>query len=151
MAAILESSIDIDARPQDVWAVVADLRRMGQFSPQTKRMFVLGGVIEQGTTTINYNRDGWKVWPTSAKVTDFQPNKRIAFSIPLNGTIWSYTIEPTETGSRLTERREAPLGTTKISHILVDMGFGGEEHFEGVLRTGMAQTLAAVKRTVEAK
>lgn len=109
MSNTLEASIDIDASPQDVWAIVADLQRMGEWSPpQCKVMKVIGGTVREGAKTINVNRKGLLVWPTSSKVVRFEPNKSVAFRIAENRTIWSYELEPTATGTKVTERRELP-------------------------------------------
>ncbi|NLU83131.1 SRPBCC family protein [Rhodococcus sp. HNM0569] len=148
-ASTLESSIDIDANPQDVWAVVADLQRMGEWSPQCRKMLILGGVVGEGTRTVNLNRKGLLVWPTTSKVVSFVPNKRLAFRIPENRTIWSYVLEPTETGTRLTERREAPSGTSGVSQFLVKWVLGGNDGFERELTEGIDQTLARIKAAAE--
>ena len=39
----IEGSIEIDAPPARVWEVVSDLRRMGEWSPQCKKMIIRGG------------------------------------------------------------------------------------------------------------
>ena len=67
MAQPLEASIDIDAAPERVWAIVSDLERMPQWSPQCTRMKVIGR-LREGALTLNLNRDGWKRWPTTARV-----------------------------------------------------------------------------------
>ena len=94
MSKTLEASIDVDASPEQVWKVVSDLKRMGEWSPQCKKMKVFGGDVRKGTTTLNINRKGLLVWPTTAKVVEFEPNKAIAFRIVENKTIWSYTLTP---------------------------------------------------------
>ena len=63
----LEVSIEIAASPERVWAVVSDLKRMPEFSPQCVRMLPLG-TPKTGTWTININRDGKKFWPTTARI-----------------------------------------------------------------------------------
>ncbi|MFF2107263.1 SRPBCC family protein [Rhodococcus sp. ACS1] len=151
MATTLEASIDIDATPQDVWAVVSDLKRMGEWSPQCRKMRVLGGVVEEGTKTVNINRKGFLVWPTTSKVVKFQPNKAIAFRILENRTIWSYELEPTASGTKVIERREAPTGTSKVSQFLVKTVLGGNEDFEVDLVNGMNTTLARIKSAAEGK
>lgn len=78
MPANLTTAIDIAATPERVWTIVSDLGRMGEWSPQTRKVIVRGGEVKQGTTTVNINRQGWKVWPTQSKVVDFEPNRRIA-------------------------------------------------------------------------
>ncbi|MGB6052342.1 MAG: SRPBCC family protein, partial [Rhodococcus sp. (in: high G+C Gram-positive bacteria)] len=102
MSKTLEASIDVEATPEQVWKVVSDLERMGEWSPQCKKMKVFGGDVRKGTTTLNINRKGMLVWPTTAKVVEFQPNKAIAFRIVENKTIWSYTLTPSTTGTGTT-------------------------------------------------
>ncbi len=151
MANTLEASIEIDATPQDVWAVVSDLKRMGEWSPQCRTMRVLGGVVEEGTKTININRKGMLVWPTTSKVVKFQPNKSIAFRVVENRTIWSYELQSTAGGTKVNESREAPTGTTKVSQFLIKTVLGGNDDFEVELIEGMNTTLARIKAAAEAK
>ena len=150
MSNTLEASIDINASPQDVWAIVADLQRMGEWSPQCKKMKVIGGTVREGAKTVNINRKGLLVWPTTSKVVRFEPNKSVAFRIAENRTIWSYNLEATETGTKLTERREAPTGTSQVSQFLVKTVFGGNDSFEVELVKGMNATLDRVKSEAEA-
>ncbi|WP_137726437.1 SRPBCC family protein [Prescottella subtropica] len=149
MTNTLEAGIEIAATPQDVWTIVSDLKRMGEWSPQCRKMRV-SGEVREGTKTFNINRQGLLVWPTTSKVIRFEPNKEIAFRIAENRTIWSYTLEPTETGTRVVERREAPTGTSAVSQFLVKMVFGGPDKFEADLTAGMNATLARIKNAAEA-
>lgn len=145
----IEATIDIDASPADVWTVVSDLRRMGEWSPQCKKMIIRGGEVKQGTRTININRQGWKVWPTRSYVKVFEPEKQLALKIAENGTIWTYELEPTATGTRVTEHRTAPHGVSQLSNVLTKNVLGGTENFEADLEKGMQQTLARIKAAVE--
>lgn len=146
---LIEASIDIDAPPSAVWAVVSDLKRMGEWSPQCAKMIVRGGEVKAGTKTININRQGWKVWPTRSVVKVFDPERELTFRIPDNGTVWSYVLEPTETGTRVTESRRIPHGVKKASQFLTDNFMGGTEKFEAGLQKGIEQTLARIKAEVE--
>lgn len=149
MSKTLEASIDVDASPEQVWRVVSDLKRMGEWSPQCKKMKVFGGEVRKGTTTLNVNRKGFLVWPTTAKVVDFEPNKTIAFRIVENKTVWSYTLTPTATGTTVVEKREAPTGTSAISGFLVKNVLGGTEQFDVELVDGMNATLQRIKAASE--
>ncbi|QBJ95810.1 SRPBCC family protein [Rhodococcus sp. ABRD24] len=149
MTNTLEASIDIAATPQDVWAIVSDLKRMGEWSPQCRKMRV-SGEVREGTKTFNINRKGLLVWPTTSKVIRFEPNKAIAFRIAENRTVWSYTLEATETGTRVIERREAPTGTSQLSQFLIKHVLGGAEAFEADMIVGMHATLARIKNEAEA-
>lgn len=148
--AIIASSIDIEAPPAAVWTVVSDLRRMGEWSPQCRRMFILGGRVRKGTRTLNINRDGKMIWPTNAKVIEFEPQRLLSFRIVENGTVWSYELEPTDTGTRLTESRKAPNGVRAMSNALTVKAYGSTEKFEQRLERGIEKTLARIKVETEA-
>ncbi len=105
--------------------------------------------IGLGTRTININRRGPLVWPTTSKVIRFAPNQELAFRVAENRTVWSYTLEPAGAGVKVTERREVANGTTKVSSFLVDKMMGGTTNFEAELKLGMAETLAEIKRAAE--
>jgi uncharacterized protein YndB with AHSA1/START domain len=145
-APLLEASTEIKATPEKVWAVVSDLQRMGEWSPQCRKVIVRGGgPVTLGTKTINVNKRGLLVWPTTAKVIRFEENKEIAYRITENGSIWSFTITPSENGVKLTERREAPNNTKKVSQVLINVAMGGEKPFDAELVDGMNQTLGKIK------
>lgn len=145
-APLLEASTEIKATPEKVWAVVSDLQRMGEWSPQCRKVIVRGGgPVTLGTKTINVNKRGLLVWPTTAKVVRFEENKEIAYRITENGSIWSFTITPSENGVKLTERREAPNNTKKVSQVLINVAMGGEKPFDAELVDGMNQTLGKIK------
>ncbi|NHN56015.1 SRPBCC family protein [Calidifontibacter sp. DB0510] len=151
MPANLSTSVTIDAPPSAVWAVVSDLKRMGEWSPQCRKVIVRGGgPIAKGTKMVNVNREGLKVWPTQSMVTEFEPDRAIAFRVRENKAIWRFDLEPAaDGGTKLTETRDVTNGTTAISHKLIDAFLGGEARFEADLVTGMKQTLAKIKAEVE--
>lgn len=144
----LKASIDIAAPPEKVWAIVSDLKRMGEWSPQCRKMRV-SGPVDVGTKTMNLNQKGWRVWPTTSKVIRFEPNSEIAFRINENRTIWSYELSGSGETTTVTERRQAPNGTTKVSQFLIKYLMGGTEPFEKELAEGMNATLARIKREAE--
>lgn len=146
----IEDSIEIAATPREVWALVSDLRRMGEWSPQCYRMIVLGDV-RRGARTLNINKQGKLVWPTTAKVVRYEPQRALAFRIPVNRTVWTYELEPTAdgTGTKLSERREAPQGISKLSGFATERLLGGTADFEVGLRKGIEKTLARIKAEVE--
>ncbi|AYF79472.1 SRPBCC family protein [Nocardia yunnanensis] len=146
----LEASIDISAAPERVWSVVSDLKRIREFSPQTLRMQPLGRGVHTGTWTVNLNKAKGYVYPTTSRIVRFEPNRALAFRMNENGTVWSYTLEPTADGTRLVQRRDVPKG--KLPGWLqktIDTVFGGEQSFEGALVDGMHETLGKIKQSVE--
>ena len=146
---LLEETVEVAATPAQVWSLISDLPRMASWSPQVVKTIVRGGVVQQGTRTFNLNRRGLLFWPTQAKVIRFEPHRELAIRIKDNFTIWSFTLEPTETGTRITQRREAPDGISSISIKLTAAVFGGQEGFGSELRDGMRQTLDRIKAEAE--
>ena len=145
---LLQAQIDIDAPVAKVWSLVSDLSRMPQWSPQCRLMKALGPV-RQGTTTINLNRRGRLFWPTTSVVTEVIPEKKLAFKVPINHSVWSYELEPTETGTRLVESRHAENGVTAFSNLSVNALMGGVPNFERELVEGMNATLSHIKAAAE--
>ena len=89
-------------RPRRVWALVTDLPRMASGARRWSAPFVRGGARSRlGTRALNINRRGPLVWPTRSKVVRFEPHREFAFRVKDNNTIWSFTLEPTATGTRV--------------------------------------------------
>jgi uncharacterized protein YndB with AHSA1/START domain len=147
-APLLQAQIDIDAPVAKVWTLVSDLSRMPQWSPQCRVMRALGP-LRQGTVTINLNRRNRLYWPTTSVVTEVIPEKKLAFRVPLNRTIWSYELETTGSGTRLTETRHAENGTTAFSNMSINTLMGGVPSFEQELIDGMNATLSRIKAAAE--
>jgi uncharacterized protein YndB with AHSA1/START domain len=147
-APLLQAQVDINAPVAKVWSLVSDLSRMPQWSPQCRLMKAIGP-LRQGATTINLNRRGRMFWPTTSVVTEVIPEKKIAFRVPINHTIWSYELEPTDTGTRLVESRHAENGTTAFSNISINALMGGVPGFERELVDGMNATLSRIKAAAE--
>jgi uncharacterized protein YndB with AHSA1/START domain len=142
---VIEQSVDVAAPPSAVWALVSDLPRLAQWSPQVLKSFVKGGgPIALGTHLTNVNHRGLLVWPTHSKVVRFDPEREIAWRIKENGSVWSFTLTPTATGTHLVQRRELPDGITELSLSLTDRFMGGQPTFQAELQAGMRQTLAYV-------
>jgi hypothetical protein len=147
--ALIEESIEVGAAPATVWSLVTDLPRMASWSPQVVRTVVRGGPVQLGTRSVNINRRGLLFWPTRSTVVRFEPHREFAFRIKDNLTVWSFTLEPTDAGTRVVQRREAPHGTSPISDSLIRRLLGGQRSFQGELREGMRQTLRGIKADAE--
>ena len=149
---LLEDSIEIDAPPDRVWALVGDVCRMAQWSPQVTSTRLRTGYDEValGAEFTNRNRQGELEWITHGRVVELEPGRRIAFRIEENWVVWSFTLEPAGGGTRLVQRREAPDGISELSLELTDGFLGGQEAFTATLRAGMRQTLEAIRAAAEA-
>lgn len=149
-APIIKAEIEINAPVSKVWSLVSDPGRMPQWSPQCRIMKALGP-IRPGTRTVNLNRRGLLFWPTTSVITEVVPERKFAFRIPLNTTVWSYELEPTATGTRLTETRHAENGVSALSAAATKTALGGMETFERELLEGMNQGLARIKAAAEGR
>jgi uncharacterized protein YndB with AHSA1/START domain len=145
----LEASIEIAAPPAKVWGLVSDLRNMPRWSPQVRKTIVRGGAMRVGAKLLNLNRRGLLVWPTQAMVTEYEPERRVAFKVRENWTVWSFELEPSATGTRVVQRREAPKGISDLSVKLTEKVLGGVPAFTEEMQVGMEQTLRRIKREAE--
>lgn len=145
---LLQARIDIDATPEAVWALVSDLSLMPKWSPQCKLMKVFGP-LRPGARTVNVNRRNYLVWPTTSRITEVVPERKLAFRVNENNTVWSYELEPTATGTRLTESRHAENGVKPVSNLLVNAVMGGVPNFEVELVDGMNASLSRIKAAAE--
>ena len=145
---LLQTQIDINAPVDKVWALISDFRRMPQWSPQCRLMKAFGP-LRQGTRTINFNRRNFLYWPTTSTVTELIPEKKLAFRVNTNNTIWTYELEPTENGTRVVESRHAENGVKPAANFTVQALFGGVPNFERELIAGMNTSLARIKAAAE--
>jgi uncharacterized protein YndB with AHSA1/START domain len=147
-APLLQAQIDINAPVAKVWALVSDLSRMPQWSPQCRLMKSFGP-LRQGARTFNLNRRNFLVWPTTCTVTEIIPEKKVAFRVNANNTVWSYELEPTDVGTRVVETRHAENGVKAISNMSINALMGGVPSFERELVDDMNTTLARIKAAAE--
>ena len=147
-APLLQAEIEINAPVTKVWSLVSDLSRMPQWSPQCRLMKALGPV-RPGTRTVNLNRRNNLFWPTTSTITEVIPERKLAFRVNANNTVWSYELEPTATGPRVVETRHAENGVKAVSTMTVNAVLGGVSSFEQELVEGMNTSLARIKAAAE--
>ena len=146
----IEATIEIAAPPAKVWALISDLSNMPRWSPQVSKVFVRGGAVAEGTKMVNINRRGLLMWPTQSMVTEFVAEKKLAFRVKDNWTVWSFTLSPTaDGGTTVVQRREAPHGISDISVKVTKAVLGGVDDFAIELEKGMNHTLNKIKVDAE--
>ena len=145
---VLRAEIDVDAAPARVWALVSDLGLMPRWSPQCRVMKALGPVAP-GTRTLNLNRRGLMLWPTTCRLLEVEPERKLAFRVNENNTVWTFELEPTATGTRVVQTRRADDGIKPMSNFLVGRFMGGVPSFERELVDGMNTTLTRIKAAAE--
>jgi uncharacterized protein YndB with AHSA1/START domain len=148
VAPLLQAQVDIDAPASKVWALISDFRRMPEWSPQCRWMRPFGP-LRQGTRTLNLNRRNRLFWPTTSTVIEVIPEKKLAFRVDANRTVWSYELEPNGEGTRVIESRHAENGVSAFSNMSVNAFLGGTTNFERELLEGMNTSLANIKAAAE--
>ena len=148
VAPLLQAQVDIDAPASKVWALISDFRLMPRWSPQCRWMRPFGP-LRQGTRTLNFNRRNRLFWPTTCTVIEVIPEKKLAFKVDLNRTVWTYELEPNGEGTRVTESRHAENGVSAFSSMSVNALLGGTVNFERELLEGMNTSLAKIKAAAE--
>jgi hypothetical protein len=142
------ASIDISARPAVVWDLVADITRMGEWSPECVRAEWEDGAVGPavGAHFHGYNKAGTFEWDVPGIVTDCEPGRIFAFAVPRDAATtnrWCFEFLPSTTGTTLTESFDAPLINVE----------GSAANFEGrfeMLAKAIEKTIANVKDAAEA-
>jgi uncharacterized protein YndB with AHSA1/START domain len=141
------ATIDIDAPPPAVYDLVADVTRMGEWSPECVRCDWLGVPDQVGSTFRGRNRRGIARWSTIARVLVADRPREFTFATLYRGHIstrWSYTFDGDDT-TTLTETFESV--TTPLLIRFVERWIIRARQSQ--LEAGMAQTLAAIKAVAE--
>ena len=123
---------------------------MSEWSPETLKQKFFGDGVGLGTRSINLNKRKGFVWPTASKITEFVPEKKIAFYVYGPAALWSYELEPTQTV--VIERRALKGGKRSVlSKVTVRVALGGIEGHDVELVAGMQRTLERIKDEAEAE
>jgi len=93
----------IAAPPHEVYALVADLSRMGQWSPEATGVTWLGGAqgARVGARFRGSNRNGWRRWRTTCTVVSAEPGAELSWesrSFGLPVALWRYVFSPDGAG-----------------------------------------------------
>ncbi|MGQ0824261.1 MAG: SRPBCC family protein [Actinomycetota bacterium] len=104
-------SLEIKAAPEEVYGLVTDVTRMGEWSPECHKCEWLDGApATVGATFKGHNKNGLMRWSTTAKVLSAEPGREFKFATQSGGkdsTVWRYRFEPTPGGTLVTESYEA--------------------------------------------
>jgi uncharacterized protein YndB with AHSA1/START domain len=118
----LEISRDIAAPPDVVYAAIADVTRMGEWSEECYSCEWHDGFDGPtvGATFDGHNRHGENEWTSQGKVIEADPGRAFAFEVSMmdfHYATWGYRIEPTDAGCRVTEWNEdlRPESTLEFS------------------------------------
>lgn len=142
----------VAAGPQEVYALVCDVTRIGERSPECHTATWVGGVPGTvGAVFRGRNRVGLLArWSRRCQVTEAEPGRAFAFrTLPerwdptrRDSTTWTYRIEPVEGGTRVEHSYEITL--LPLRPLRAVYGIAIPAHRD--MRPQMRQNLAALDR-----
>jgi uncharacterized protein YndB with AHSA1/START domain len=142
---------EIAAPADQIWAMVSDLPRMGEWSPENEGATWLRGATGPlpGATFRGTNRNGKKTWSTEGTVVEVEPGRLFTFRTKAAGfkvAEWRYAFETTATGCRVTETWIDQRG--RLAKIL-GTPVSGVSDRTSHNRASMEQTLDRLKEAAE--
>jgi hypothetical protein len=110
---VSSASIEVRAAPEVVWDLVADITRMGEWSPECVRAEWENGATGPavGAHFHGYNRAGTFEWDVPGIVTECERAQVFAFAVPRGGAMvnsWRFDFAPSGAGTTLTESFDVP-------------------------------------------
>ena len=144
----IEISRDIAASPEAVYAAIADVTRMGEWSEECHRCEWHDGVDGPavGATFDGHNRNGDNEWTTQGTVIEAEPGRSFVFECSMfdfHYATWGYRIEPTDGGSRVTEWSEDLRPESAIEFSKETSGIDDREARNRQTMSGTLDRLAA--------
>jgi ligand-binding SRPBCC domain-containing protein len=140
---------EIAAPTEKVWALVSDLPRMGEWSPENAGgKWVKGatgpalGAVFRGT-----NKNGVRRWSSTVTIVGFEPAKVFEFAVttgPLAIANWRYEFEDAESGCRVTESW-VDHRTPWFAFVARAIGDHSAAHAEKEMEATLANLAAAVE------
>ena len=136
---------EISASPAVVYALITDLSRMAEWSPECVGIDGLSdSVAAVGSTFTGRNARDGNEWTTDCRVLAAKADEKFSFFAgdDETGTTWTFSLAPTATGTRLTES----FDSLRLRHPeWVEMLSGRAEQ----LVDDMQITLAGIKAVAE--
>jgi uncharacterized protein YndB with AHSA1/START domain len=143
-----QATIHIDASPENVYAMISDVTRMGEWSPETDRCEWLDGATGPavGARFKGSNKRGIVRWSTKPTVKVADPGKEFTFEVGSPGkedTRWSYKMTSRGGGTELTESFES------LRYVLFFKIVSPPKRRKVHLQQGVEKTLQRIKQVAE--
>lgn len=149
-----EVDLFVDAPPDDVYALVADVTRAPEFSPEILRCSWLDGATRPAVgarfEAVNKVSRG-PSWKNRPVVTAADPGREFAFARTekLSGTVeWRYRFQPEDSGTRVIESYQVTHPVSRAGWFVIGRVFGCTDR-RAELRAGMTTTLERLRETAE--
>ena len=144
-------SLVVSCSPEDLYDMVCDVTRMGEWSPVCKACWWDDGDGPRpGAWFTGRNELPGRTWETRSMVVAADRGREFAFAVGGAWARWGYTFTPVNAGTQVTESWEfLPEGITRFHD---RYGTDAEAQIADraeAARTGIPLTLAALKRAAE--
>ena len=154
MEPIRESqSVVIDRSPEDLYDMVADVTRMGEWSPVCRACWwVEGDGPVVGARFRGRNETPERTWETTSQVVAADRGREFAFAVESTQTRWGYAFARVPGGTEVTESWEfGDQGRAVFAERFGDEAEANIVDRRSNARTGMAATLATLKAVAEGR
>jgi hypothetical protein len=147
-------SLRMNARADDVYALVADVTRTPEFSPEILECTWLDGATGPAVGARFKARNkvpNRPAWHNKPVVTVVDPGREFAFARtePFGGTVeWNYRFEPDGDGTLVTESYTVTKPLGRVGWFIIGVLFARKDR-RADLRAGMQQTLQRLRAVVE--
>src|SRR4051794_31711348 len=146
-------TVHMKATPEQVWRLVSDVTRIGEFSPETFEAEWLDGADGPAVGArfrghVKRNERGPVYW-TTCTVRVCEPATEFAFTVDIAGravSTWGYRLRPDGTGTAATEYFELTGNPVNRLYWLLAGRWRSRTN-----QHGMEQTLARIKRAAESR
>lgn len=139
----------LPAPPQQVWELLTDLPRMGEWSPECVGCVWddASAPLRVGRGFVGHNRWGPLRWSTHGEIEVCEEPRSLVYLTRLRGramTRWRYRIEPADGGSRITEAYES-VDTPRL-FIVLERAIGRPRRLERQMRETLVRLGSAAAR-----
>jgi hypothetical protein len=144
----------IHASPEEVYALVSDITRMGEWSPECRRCEWVDGATGPriGAKFVARNRaTRGPSWSNKPVVIAADPGREFAFDrkgLGVGEVIWRYSLEEMAEGTTLKESYEVVRRPNPIVGWAIRRSIGTHDR-QADLRNGMQTTLERIKAAAE--
>jgi hypothetical protein len=147
----VQGHLTIATEPELVYALISDLPRMGEWSPENTGGRWLSGAPAGavGATFKGHNRNGSRSWSTKVRVTAADPGRQFAFAVsfgPMSIAEWRYDLVADGGSTTVTE-----TWRDRRNPVLRRLGgvVGGVSDRAAFTRVSIDTTLVALKLAAE--
>jgi hypothetical protein len=147
------ATVEIDAPADRLFAMVSDISRMGEYSPENAGGTWLKGADgpSLGAHFRGKQQASWRIWWTGNEIVELEQDRLVAWRTtvgPLKVGVWRYRFDPSADGARTTVTEEwvdERMGFMKTGGWIAS-GVKDRDVFN---QAGIEETLAAIKAAAE--